>query len=40
MHYYKADVVDLPVGEPLAENNVLRELLPTLVGDNFIPPQP
>ena len=40
LHYHKADVVDLPVGEPLAENDVLEDLLPTSVGDNSIPPQP
>ena len=40
LHYYKADVINLPVGEPLAKNDVLRDLLPTLAGDNSIPPQP
>ena len=39
LHYYKPDVVELPVGEPLAENDVLGDLLPTSVGDTPIPPQ-
>ena len=33
LHYYKPDVVNLPVGELLAKNNVFGDLLPDLVGD-------
>ena len=40
LHYYKADVVNLPVGEPLAENDVFSDILPTTVGDTPIPTQP
>ena len=38
LYYYKLDVVNLPVGELLAKNNVFRDLLLTLVGDTPIPP--
>ena len=40
LHYYKPDVVDLPVGEPLAKNDVFGDLLPDLVGDAPNQPQP
>ena len=40
LYYYKPDVVDLSVGEPLAENDVFRDLQPTSVGNRPIPPQP
>ena len=38
LHYYKPDVVELLVGEPLAKNNVFGDLLAMLVGDNPVPP--
>ena len=40
LHYYKPDVIDLPMGEPLAENDVFGDLLLTSVGDDPVLPQP
>ena len=40
LYYYKIDIMELLVREPLAKNNIFRDLLLTSVGNILIPPHP